>query len=125
MLALYTVNYINQILFNRTNLCSKLTLKNISEARVIYIAKGDNSPELFDLLFGSKRDDSGRYQLMLYTRPNNGLFEVMIDYKTISNNDSKIMIIGNPIRANKYGNQSHCVSNNTLLKEYCFCSDQL
>ena len=125
MLALYTVNYINQILFNRTNLCSKLTLKNISEARVIYIAKGDNSPGLFDWLFGSKRDDSGRYQLMLYTRPNNGLIEVMIDYKTISNNDSKIMIIGNPIRANKYGNQSHCVSNNTLLREYCFCSDQL
>ena len=92
---------------------------------MIYIAKGDNSPGLFDWLFGSKRDDSGRYQLMLYTRPNNGLIEVMIDYRTISNNDSKIMIIGNPIRANKYGNQSHCVSNNTLLKEYCFCSDLL
>jgi hypothetical protein len=55
---------------------------------VIYIAKGDNSPGLFDWLFGSKRDDSGRYQLMLYTRPNNGLIEVMIDYRTISNNAS-------------------------------------
>jgi hypothetical protein len=57
---------------------ASITLKNISEARVIYIAKGDNSPGLFDWLFGSKRDDSGRYQLMLYTRPNNGLIEVMI-----------------------------------------------
>jgi hypothetical protein len=66
-------------------------------------------------LFGSKRDDSGRYQLMLYTRPNNGLIEVMIDYRTISNNDSKIMIIGNPIRANKYDQNRNSVP---LVKYY-------
>ncbi|KAH3692468.1 uncharacterized protein LOC127863362 [Dreissena polymorpha] len=134
------VSHINAMLSNHKSVCRTLELKNITEVKVIYAAEGDwdnepihRKPGFFKRLLGdTETDESGRYTLMLYTSPNEGLIEGMVDYekkattgekytKTIGEKN-KMTVIGNPVRSNRYGNQSHCIDDPTL-RQYCLCFD--
>ncbi|KAL4229514.1 hypothetical protein ACF0H5_012554 [Mactra antiquata] len=130
-LANFGVEHLNELLQKYKNLCRILTLKNITEAKVMYTAEGDSdnshidrNPNWFKRLLGYKEDNSGRYVLMLYTSPNNGLIEIMIDFEEHPQKgfDNKMTVIGEPVRVNKYGNQSHCIEDPTL-RQYCLCHD--
>lgn len=128
----YSVQQLNSMLQNYRNVCRELTLHNVTEAKVMYTAEGDvdndhierNPGFLKRLLGNTEIDYSGRYVLMLYTKPNYGLLEIMIDYQKRASDgiENKMTMIGEPIRINKYGNQSHCIDDATL-RQYCLCFD--
>ena len=131
-LGKFLVQHLNSRLHQYRDKCRELTLLNITEAKVMYTAEGDSDndhierePGFFKRLLGNtETDDSGRYTLMLYTKPNNGLIDVMIDYQkhAADGTEHKMLVIGDPVRANKYGNQSHCLTD-TILRQYCLCKD--
>lgn len=128
----YAVQQLNSMLQNYHNVCRKLSLHNVTEARVMYIAEGDGDnahierkPGFFQRLLGNTEiDDSGRYVLIVYTKPNYGQLEIMVDYEKQASDgiENKMTMIGEPIRINRYGNQSHCIDDATL-RQYCLCFD--
>lgn len=131
ILGSYAVSHLNSVLNKYRNVCRKLSLHNITESKVMYTAEGDSdnahidrTPGFFKRLLGTEADDSGRYVLMLYTSPNQGLIEIMIDYEKQASDGTlnKMTVIGEPVRVNKYGNQSHCIDDSTL-RQYCICFD--
>jgi len=130
-LAKDLVSYINFLLTPRSNVCQQLSLYNITEAKVYFTASGDTdhnpiyrNPSFFQRLKGIDNDDSGRYVLMIYTLPNYALIEGMIDFRQrpVDRNSPNVTIVGEPLRINRYGNQSHCI-NERVLKQYCLCQD--
>jgi hypothetical protein len=131
-LAKFAVQHLNFVLDKHKDVCRELTLLNVTDAKVMYTAEGDRDndhidrePGFFKRLLGNTETDySGRYVLMLYTKPNNGLIDVMIDYQKHAADGihNKMTVIGEPVRANKYGNQSHCLTD-TTLRQYCLCND--
>jgi hypothetical protein len=131
-LAQFAVQHLNILLHDHQDICRELTLLNITDAKVMYTAEGDidkdhieREPGFFKRLKGyTETDYSGRYVLMLYTNPSKGLIEVMIDYEKHSADgvDNKMTVIGEPVRVNRYGNQSHCLAD-TVLRQYCLCKD--
>lgn len=131
MAASFVVKHINNLLNEYKSLCRPLFLHNITEAKAMYIAEGDSDnshidrdPGFFKRLFGAKADNSGRYILMLYTGPNMGLIEGMVDFERFPADgpENKLTVIGDPVRVNMYGNQSHCIQDATL-RQYCLCND--
>ena len=131
-LATFAVQHLNSILRPYRDKCRELKLLNITEAKVMYTVEGDTDkdhierePGFFKQLKGyTETDYSGRYILMLFTKPNYGFMEVMIDYQKHSEEgvENKMAVIGEPVRANRYGNQSHCL-NDPVLRQYCLCND--
>lgn len=131
-LGKFAVQHLNLMLHDYQSVCRELVLKNVTEAKVMYIAEGDEDnshierhPGFFKRLQGiTETNESGRYVLMLYTKPNNGLIEIMIDYEkqAADGTNNKMTVIGEPVRVNKYGNQSHCINDSTL-RQYCLCFD--
>lgn len=131
-LGQFAVQHLNSLLQKYKKVCRELILKNITEAKVMYIAEGDEdnshidrNPSFFKRLLGNtETDDSGRYVLMIYTKPNDALIEIMIDYEkhAADGTEDKMTVIGEPVRVNKYGNQSHCINDSTL-RQYCLCFD--
>lgn len=129
--ANFVVTHLNNLLHKYNVLCRPLYLLNITEAKVMYTAEGDDdnrhidrNPGFFKRLLGRTADFSGRYNIMLYTGPNNGLIEAMVDYEEhpVKGPLNKLTVIGNPVRVNKYGNQSHCIQD-AVLRQYCICND--
>ena len=131
MAAEFVVQHLNSVLSKFQSLCRRLYLLNITESKVMYTAEGDSDnlhidhkPNFIKRFLGHTADKSGRYILMLYTSPNNGLIEAMVDYEQQPERGpaNKFTLIGDPVRANKYGNQSHCIDDSTL-RQYCLCKD--
>ncbi|XP_045457718.1 uncharacterized protein LOC123667929 [Melitaea cinxia] len=57
------------------------------------------------------------YMVVIKTTPGDGLFEGTLRY-----DNNKWFVVGTISRLNLYGDQSRCVSNNYLLKLYCYCT---
>ena len=94
---------INEILRPYLKVCHQLRLQNISKA--------------FEFQTGSP----GRaIEVVFITLPGNAEFQAEIKRTAVG---QKIKIIGQIIRINKYGNQSHCVID-SFIKNYCFCKQQ-
>jgi len=117
-IAKVVVERINQILSDVKNVCSKLKLSQIENAQVVkpnFSPNRGNTKSLIQHIFRSTETKDEQYFLLLRTHPGNGLFESMALYK----GDGDIEITENISRSNRYGNQSHCVTQ-THFKPYCF-----
>lgn len=130
-LASFAVQNLNSLLQKHNKVCHELYLHNVTLAKVVYTSEGDDDrfpikrrPGYFDKMFRNwENDESGRYIIVFYTKPNFGLLEAMIEYEKHPPIGRKsIEILGDPARLNRYGNQSHCISEKTL-KQYCLCFD--
>lgn len=69
---------------------------------------------------------SGRYKLVFHTLPSKGAFEVMMEYnvgREAEGRKSKLSLVGDISRLDRYGYQSHCIKDNALLAQYCYCKD--
>ena len=136
-LALHAVDNLNFILYNQSDICRQLSLYNITEARVQYTCLNAANnilrkiPDFLDSILtysigvdkGEECDKSGRYKLLFHVLPSKGLFEVMIEYNEQTKEADQMTVIGDIARINRYGEQSHCIKNNALLREYCYCKD--
>ena len=65
----------------------------------------------------------GRYELLFHTLPSQGLFEVMVEYSEKVSDMTQMTLVGDIARIDRYGNQSHCIQTNVLLRQYCCCKD--
>ena len=136
-IALYAVDKLNFILSKQSDICRLLSLYNITEARVQYTclnaasSKHKTIPEFLDSILtfnigfdkGDECGKSGRYKLLFHVLPSKGLFEVMIEYNEQTVEVDQMTVIGDIARIDRYGEQSHCIKNNALLRQYCFCKD--
>ena len=136
-IALYAVDKLNFILSKQSDICRLLSLYNITEARVQYTclnaasSKRKTIPEFLDSILtfnigfdkGDECGKSGRYKLLFHVLPSKGLFEVMIEYNEQTVEVDQMAVIGDIARIDRYGEQSHCIKNNALLRQYCFCKD--
>lgn len=137
-LALYAVSQLNSALANHTDICRHLTLFKITEARVQYTCSkpGRNNykpgigllDSFLTFILGYDSNDcgnSGRYKLLFQTLPSKGIFEVMVEYNegTKDGQKSKMSLVGDIARIDRYGEQSHCIKQNALLRQYCYCKD--
>ena len=135
-LATYAVNELNSALANVSNICKTLTLQDVTEAKVQYTCSESLSKKrkwnlgflntFLEFSFGYDSEDcdkGGRYKLLFHTLPNKGLFEVMIEYNDkIGDKDmNQMSVIGDVARIDRYGNQSHCIQRDALLRQYCYC----
>ena len=70
----------------------------------------------------TEKDDLGKSQsfiVQLYVSPGMALFETVIKR---TDKKSGFEILGEITRINRYGNQSHCITDKRL-KSFCFCND--
>ena len=136
-LALHAVDNLNFLLCNQSHICRHLSLYSITEARVQYTclnaahSKRNTILEFLDPILtfdmgvdkGDECGRSGRYKLLFHVLPSKGLFEVMIEYNEQAVEVDQMTVIGDIARIDRYGEQSHCIKNNALLREYCYCKD--
>lgn len=136
-LASYAVSQLNSALSNHTDICRNLILSNITEARVHSICSKPEKPiktgiGLLDaFLTHNMAWDSEtcgvikRYKIVFHTLPSKGVFEVMVEYndRTEEGRNSSLSLVGDISRVDRYGYQSHCIKDNALLVQYCYCKD--
>ncbi|XP_052770100.1 uncharacterized protein LOC128209881 [Mya arenaria] len=131
------VKYMNEMVSKKLNKCSNMVLVNVTEATVVYSERDDSnlnkelgrSSSWFNKLFHSSPDidsGTGRYSLFFFTNPGPAFFEGIVDYMAFKagNQEDKMTVVGDPVRLNRYGNQSHCVDG-VKLKPICYCLDML
>lgn len=128
-LAKFLVRSINDMLSERQYVCYNLNLRTVTEASVSY---SNNDIEtnyklkksgIFNKYFCNQfADISGRYSIVFQTIPGMASFEGVVDFTEYSKGDvtSKMNMIGQPVRLDRYGNQSHCV-NDASLRPFCYC----
>ena len=137
-LAKFAVNQLNTALANVSNICRTLKLLNVTEAKVKFTCSESLSRNrkwnlgflntFLEFSFGYDADDcvqGGRYELLFHTIPGRGLFEVMVEYsdKDKASDMTQMSLVGDIARIDRYGNQSHCIQKNALLRQYCYCKD--
>jgi hypothetical protein len=59
------------------------------------------------------------YRVMVQVMPSNALFEGTVEADAWNSHG---YIVGDVNRINRYGNQSHCVSDK-IVQLYCYCTD--
>ncbi|XP_052773442.1 uncharacterized protein LOC128212174 [Mya arenaria] len=130
--------HMNKVLSSKQSECSIIRLQNITEARAIYSDKDYANvnkdlhlslPRVIGGMVGLSRDidkDSGLYTVRFYTNPGNAYFEGTVEYSAFKagHQADKVTVVGEQSRLNRYGEQSHCVSEQ-LYKQICFCKDLL
>lgn len=107
------VAYINSDLLGSTinqGVCSRLYLRHILSAQMLSLGAHVAQPKGFRVL----------YRVMVEVMPSNALFEGTVEADAWNRRN----IVGDVNRINKYGNQSHCVSDK-IVQLYCFCTDLL
>jgi hypothetical protein len=108
------VAYINSDLLGRTinqKLCSPLNLKRILSAQMLTLGPHVAQPRGFRVL----------YRVMVQVMPSKALFEGTVEVTAWSKQG---YIVGDVNRINRYGNQSHCITD-SIVQLYCFCTDLL
>jgi hypothetical protein len=108
------VAYINSDLLGGTinqGLCSPLSLKHILSAQLLTLGPQVAQPRGFRVLF----------RVMVRVMPSKALFEGTVEISAWSKQGN---IVGDVNRINRYGNQSHCVTDR-IVQLYCFCTDLL
>ncbi|XP_045618773.2 uncharacterized protein [Procambarus clarkii] len=91
--------------------CVPLRLDKVLRARLVIPSKA-TQPYY-------KEHKVSTYILEFQTQPGGAMLEAMVrkQYK-------KFTLVGEALRTNRYGDQSHCINHSTLRK-YCFCKDLL
>ena len=108
------LEYINSDLLRSTinqGVCSPLYLRHILSAQMLSLGAHVAKPQGFRVL----------YRVMVHVMPSNALFEGTVEADAW-NRQGKI--VGDVNRINRYGNQSHCVSDK-IVQLYCYCTDLL
>ncbi|KAH3841038.1 hypothetical protein DPMN_114497 [Dreissena polymorpha] len=100
--------------FSHLPKCAKLTLNKITEIREIANGLQHTGSSFFQFLNPEGRSNK-RYEVNIITEPGLGAFEA-----TYTMTDSDFRLVGEIVRANKYGNQSSCISEK-LLRPLCYC----
>ena len=131
-MAKFLVKGINDILKKHQEVCSVLDFYNVTEASVSYsnsdesnIPKGQKKAGFFEkLFFKEKQDMTGRYYILFHTIPGYAYFEGTVDFSEIGpeGKTNEMIMIGEPSRLDRYGNQSHCVQD-SFYKLFCYCKD--
>jgi len=117
--APHIVNKINEMLFELSEkdihkgyTCAKLHLKSVEKALQHIFHSKDQT--IFD-----------EYIVRLQTTPGDGLFEATMRYIRkewwMLIYGRKYYVFGTISRLNKYGNQSWCILNQPVMRNYCFC----
>ncbi|CEF68717.1 Protein of unknown function DUF229 family and Alkaline phosphatase-like, alpha/beta/alpha domain and Alkaline-phosphatase-like, core domain-containing protein [Strongyloides ratti] len=117
------INYLNNFLYNSTNLCEKLKIKEVNGIEMILPSTEMDESFLSKLFYSFKNNNKITtikrvYRVTIQTSPGDGIFEGIL----LPNSSSSYKIYGNINRINKYGNSSYCV-NNQILKKICFCKN--
>jgi hypothetical protein len=108
------VAYINSDLLGGPidqKVCSPLSLNRILSAQMLALGPHVARPRGFRVL----------YRVMVEAMPSKALFEGTIEVNAWSKQGN---IVGDVNRINRYGNQSHCVTD-SIVQLYCFCTDLL
>jgi hypothetical protein len=108
------VAYINFDLLGSTinqGVCSPLHLRHILSAQMLSLGAHVAQPQGFRVL----------YRVMVQVMPSNALFEGTLEADAWNRRGN---IVGDVNRVNRYGNQSHCVSDK-IVQLYCYCTDLL
>jgi hypothetical protein len=108
------VTYINFDLLGTTvdeGVCSPLHLTHILSAQMLLLEEYVTQPKGFRVL----------YRVTVQVMPSNALFEGALKVDAWSRQGN---VVGDVNRINRYGNQSHCVSDK-IVKMYCYCTDLL
>ncbi|KAJ9576012.1 hypothetical protein L9F63_007112, partial [Diploptera punctata] len=107
------VNHMNVLLQSNIEqeMCSYLELTNIISAQLLSLGPGVAKPQGFRVL----------YRITIQVYPSDAVFEGTLELDAWS---EKGHVLGDVNRLNRYGNQSHCISDR-ILKLYCFCIDLL
>ena len=107
------VSYVNYLLESNIEptLCTHLELTSILSAQLLSLGPQSARPQGFRVL----------YRVMIQVSPSDALFEGTLEMDAWS---ERGLVVGDVNRINRYGNQSHCISDR-ILKLYCFCSDLL
>lgn len=125
------VDSINTMTYTERQLCSRLTLDNISSAV-------QHTPNDHLLKFKQSADFDGRlpdlsddmvlsevyYQVSISTSPGHAHYEATVKYMV---KEDKFLVSEKEIsRINKYGSAPHCVADRLpQLRPYCYCKEQL
>jgi len=108
------VAYINSDLLGSTinrGVCSPVHLKHILSAQMLFLGAHIAQPKGFRVL----------YRVTVQVMPSNALFEGTVEANAWNRQG---YIVGDVNRINRYGNQSHCVSDK-IVQLYCYCTDLL
>jgi len=108
------VEYINVDLLGNTinqRVCSPLYLRHILSAQMLSLGTHIAQPKGFRVL----------YRVIVQVMPSNAQFEGTVEADAWNRQGN---IVGDVNRINRYGNQSHCVSDK-LIQLYCYCTDLL
>jgi hypothetical protein len=108
------VAYINSDLLGsmiNQGVCSPLHLRHILSAQMLSLGAQIAQPKGFRVL----------YRVMVEVMPSKALFEGTVEADAWSTQGN---IVGDVNRINRYGNQSHCVSDR-IVQLYCYCTDLL
>uniref|UniRef100_A0A0K0DVL8 Sulfatase N-terminal domain-containing protein n=2 Tax=Strongyloides stercoralis TaxID=6248 RepID=A0A0K0DVL8_STRER len=115
------IKYLNRLLYNSTNLCEKLKIKEIIGIEK-FLPSIDINKSFFSKLLYSFQENFNimtteqAYRVTIQTSPGDGIFEGIF----LSNSSTSYINYGSINRINKYGNTSYCV-NNQVLRKICFC----
>lgn len=116
----YVVDRINYLLKDDAHRCARLTFDSTKRASLVksnFVR--DKAVEEFSFrTFVYTAGEDKRVLVAIKTLPNEGLFEATVQY----DGESDMKLLGDISRINKYGNQSHCLSDvRHPLKQYCLC----
>jgi len=95
----------------KQGVCSPLQLRHILSAQMLFLGAHIAQPKGFRVL----------YRVMVQVMPSNALFEGTVQVDAWNSHG---YIVGDVNRINRYGNQSHCVSDK-IVQLYCYCTDLL
>jgi hypothetical protein len=108
------VAYINSDLLGSTvnqGVCSPLHVSRILSAQMLFLGAQVAQPKGFRVL----------YRVMVQVMPSKALFEGTLEADAWNRRGN---IVGDVNRINRYGNQSHCISDK-IVQLYCYCTDLL
>ncbi|XP_069700320.1 uncharacterized protein [Periplaneta americana] len=108
------ITHINSVLLGDTieqGLCSHLNLTRILSAQMLALGPQVAQPRGFRVL----------YRVMVQVIPSQALFEGTLEVDAWSKAGH---VVGDVNRINRYGNQSHCVTDR-IVQLYCYCTDLL
>ena len=115
------VETINKMLQHLQQKCDTLQLRSVKDAAILnsgitHTGYSYKSTYLSNLFAKQNSDFPLRYKVLLETEPVGGIFEGTVDV----NDSGDLSVVGEITRNNRYGNQSSCISEKTLMP-FCNC----
>lgn len=126
----YLADYINELNSNQTDLCNRLTIRQITRAQkiepekdLLHFKKSADANGFVPDLSDQTKVENELYQLQLVAEPSGGMYEATVHYNVVN---KKFSVKESEIsRINRYGDQDHCIHDSLPnLRKYCHCKNQ-